>query len=203
MNKNFYHFTCRPNLDSILSQGFINLGKIPNEPGKNEIVQAVCLTTDPSPDGHGLPDGREISELESSFFSAFYKNSISGKLYSVDHTKFRIEISLNLNDVNLVKFDSYHGEELVQAAEVTAYFPTTHTKLIRDNEWAKVDSMLNEQPAKRKSATWWYYLAPIPVAKIQAISFRSNTDRTSYLRTPSVEYLQSLLHKEIMTRPKV
>lgn len=203
MNKTFYHFTCRPNLDSILSQGFINLGKVPNEPGKNEFTHAVCLTTDSSPEGHGLPDGREITELESSFLPAFYNDKNSGKLYSIDHTKFRIEISLALNDENLIKFDSYHGQRLIRAAELAAYFPTSHTNLVSDRDLLKVNSMLNEQPAKRKGATWWYYIAPFPVTKIQAISFRSNTDRTSYLRTPSVEYLQSLLHKEMVTRPKV
>jgi hypothetical protein len=56
-----YHFTALEYLDAIKAEGLIK-GEVPVSP--TELLNAVWLTTDPSPKGHGLIDGRLLTAQE-------------------------------------------------------------------------------------------------------------------------------------------
>lgn len=53
----FYHFTSRKSVPSILAEG-LNRGEAPLS--DTRVVQAVNLTTDPAPNGHGLDGGGRV-----------------------------------------------------------------------------------------------------------------------------------------------
>jgi hypothetical protein len=58
--KTFYHFTAKEYLDSICSFG-LSKGDVPLSPmGKG--LNAVWLTTDPQPHGHGVDRGSVLTE---------------------------------------------------------------------------------------------------------------------------------------------
>ena len=53
----YYHYTCREYLPNIAREGR-RRGEVPLT--KCKVIQAVWLTTDPNPEGHGLSDGDEV-----------------------------------------------------------------------------------------------------------------------------------------------
>lgn len=56
-----YHFTAAEYLDSIREHGLVR-GEVPIS--ATDLLNAVWLTTDRSPSGHGLTDGRELTDQE-------------------------------------------------------------------------------------------------------------------------------------------
>jgi hypothetical protein len=62
--KTFYHYTAFENLDSIKREG-LNRGEVPLNP--RDCLNAVWLTTDLDPSGHGLTEARELTNEEKLF----------------------------------------------------------------------------------------------------------------------------------------
>lgn len=60
-----YHYTATEYLDSILKDG-LTRGEVPISP--TEVLSGVWLTGDISPRGHGLTDGRPLTDREKAFF---------------------------------------------------------------------------------------------------------------------------------------
>lgn len=59
-----YHYTAYDLLDSILEEG-LRFGDLPISP-RRRVNGVVWLTTDRNPDGHGLPEGGELSKEQKS-----------------------------------------------------------------------------------------------------------------------------------------
>jgi len=57
----FYHFTCHEHLEAIMRQG-LSRGEVPIT--ARECKNAVWLTTDPNPDGHGLSVAGELTDSD-------------------------------------------------------------------------------------------------------------------------------------------
>lgn len=156
-----YHFTCRDNIEGIFRTGMIRPGKAVIPPTELSPDYAVCLTSDHNPDGHGLPDGREVSWEDANHLGCFSQNG--DKLFSVDFTKYRIKIAIPDGDSNLIYlpslFSSYPSQLL--AMEVAAHFPCT--VLSSQESILNGFHLLQTGQLKGKADTWWYYLGNIPL----------------------------------------
>jgi len=196
----FYHYTCRHNLDLILNDGLIKLGSMVNNLAQKDLAAAVSLTTDPRPEGHGLPDGRELTKAEANYLKSYYENK-DGRLFAADHTKFRLGIKIDEKDFYLKKADVIHDPLIIESLNVAGYLPVTDIKKLPDVEFKNLIYQLSTGAIEGKGGTWWYYFKEIPLKDIQEISFRSNTDRRFYHQC-TVGKIRELLQKELESRPK-
>lgn len=165
----FYHYTCRRNIEGIFSDGILRKGSVAINELLVDKFKAVNLTTDSSPEGHGLPDGREISNEEAVIFGGYSENE--GKKFCADHTKYRIEIELPVSQY-LVAAKQFHQSQplVLTALELKGYFPTkqdlTDAELLLSQVGIANGSIIG------KSDTWWYYFNEIPVRAFTCVSVR-------------------------------
>ena len=127
----------------------------------------ISLTSDPQPTGHGLPDGRQITSEQARHLPHFKQG---GAMYCHDHTAVRLTIELDPADPQLVRATDHHPSDHLLAMEIAAYNPT----------YAELPTALISNTLKDltngsllgKSSTWWYYMAPIPLARVVATEVR-------------------------------
>jgi hypothetical protein len=156
-----HHFTHRPGATGIFKSGRIEPGIAPAPSGPLRSF-GVNLTTDLAPDGHGLPDGRLITQAQAEHLGAF-TNSPEG-IRCVDHTKYRIAIDIPEEDPALVSFLALYGaqERFVLASDLSAHCPVETE--VSDRRLAELLALFKRQPVMKKSSTWWFYRgAAIPV----------------------------------------
>jgi hypothetical protein len=131
----FYHFTAEEYLASILEHGLIK-GELPIN--QRDVVNVVNLTSDKNPNGHGLTDGRALTEAEKLFLRQ------EGKHVSED-ARFPNKRAIRIT-VKLPK------------SSVKQWLPWARKKL--DHSW--LDTMVEAGGGLRKARTWWFSLQPIP-----------------------------------------
>jgi hypothetical protein len=171
--KNFYHYTSRVGIEGIMNSGTINLGRSPY--AQINSGRAVCLTTDTSPVGHGLPDGRVITMNEANTLGHY--SQINNVLHCLDFTKYRLKLSISDLDEKLFQASEVHSTAELIAMDVTAYFPTKIGRDLADEDFKSVLSDFEVGLKIRKSSTWWYYFSPIPreliceVATLSAVGY--------------------------------
>ena len=94
-----YHYTAKECLDAILREG-LTKGEAPISATHWET--AVNLTTDPSPDGHGLDaGGKVVSDDDSSFYRDAYGWNIPAGTRFANKKEVRITIKLPSSDRKL------------------------------------------------------------------------------------------------------
>lgn len=154
----FYHYTCRNNIEGIFRSGFIFPGKAVVNPNEVKQNYAVCLTSDESQSGHGLPDGREIWLKRAVELNVVQE--CEGEPFSANHTKYRIKITIPDNDPNLIYLPTLLAAwpDLLRIMQVTAYYPYTGLQSLQ-----KGLDLLETGRLKGKAHTWWYYLGAIPL----------------------------------------
>lgn len=162
-----YHYTCRKNIVEIFDTGLLRKGAVAINEFDVDKYKAVNLTTDTSPVGHGLPDGREISLNEAKCFGWYIEKN--GKKYCANHTRYRIEINLPDSEM-LVPAKQFHSASpvVLEALEIAGYFPTN--KNFTDAELLQGRRGLADGTFCGKSDTWWYYFAEIPVQTFSGVS---------------------------------
>lgn len=167
----FYHYTCGPNIKGIFETGFLRKGTVAINAFDIDKYKAVNLTTDPSPIGHGLPDGREISNDEATFLD--WHREKDGKNFCANHTKYRVEIILPDSAI-LVSARQFHSAQpaVLYALEIAGYFPTK--KDLTDDELFQGRSGLADGTFLGKADTWWYYFDEIPVQAFLSVSVRDH-----------------------------
>ena len=130
-----YHFTAEEYLDSILVSGLVR-GELPlNQP---EALNAISLTSDKSPSGHGLTDGQSLSEAEKSFFRQ------EGKQVP-DNARFPNKRAVRIT----VK---------VPKSSVKKWLPWARRRL--ESSW--LNTLIDIGGGYRKAKTWWFSPGAIP-----------------------------------------
>lgn len=141
-----YHFTCREHLPAIEAEG-LSKGEAPIS--SREWENAVNLTTDPRPMGHGLSRGEP---LEPEIIAAAIRQhgSAPANTHWPDKTAVRIKVKVSSRD----------------------------TKLKRWLPWARrratkqfLDSLHAAAGATGKEKTWWLYFGTIPPSSFVAVDF--------------------------------
>lgn len=176
-----YHYTHRPGATGIFKSGHIDPGVAP---GRDRPIQsfAVSLTSDVSGVGHGLPDGRAITQEQAHKLGAYTESELGIKC--VDHTKYRLAVEI-ADDPALVSFLDLYGndEAFVLATDMSAHSPTDiHVSTARIIELLQ---MFERDPKMRKSPTWWFYKGKLPVNWVVEVGIWSGVD---YLVTSPSEF---------------
>jgi hypothetical protein len=138
-----YHFTAREHLPAIQAQG-LSIGAVKIGIGTAQILNAVWLTSDPNPDGHGLSDGGPIPQEE--------------------REAYRKVIGIEPDEVL----------PNTRAARITVRILLTDRKLKRWSTWSnrKVEPHWRDALNKTgggKDATWFLYFGVIPPERFDAI----------------------------------
>lgn len=148
---------------------------------------AVSLTTDETSIGHGLPDGRKISDMEAEAL-VFYSID-NGEKRSPNLTKYRLKIEISEDDENLKRAKDCHSDKILSAMELTAYYPTKFPEHITDIEIEIVKAAFKNGVLTPKGSTWWYYFSDIPDTKILEIA---SLYEGRYLPMTRIEFYKTL-----------
>lgn len=191
-----YHFTCRGNIEGIFRDGTIRPGGVVISPYEVRPDYAVCLTSDTESAGQGLPDGREVTPEQAARLKTV--SVIGNRLFSVDHTKYRIKIQVPDNDANLLHVPTLLSEWplLLDAMEIGGYFPCSATQL-SNAELCAQRHLLQIGSLKGKSQSWWYYCGNIPVKWFIRIDVKA---REGVLLSNTPEQFQRLLAEQSRER---
>lgn len=179
-----YHYTCAANLKGILREGVILKSKILSNTKELVGGAAVCLTSDPLPDGHGLPDGTMYVE---DTVNIFLGNQYH-QLLSHNHMAFRLTITIPENEEKLVSAKRYYqnNPSLITGLELSAYF--TNKKEPTDTDLFRALVKLGDGTIARKANTWHYYFDDIPSVWINSVGVLKGD---SYLEE-SLEHAQEV-----------
>lgn len=164
-----YHYTSNIGMNGILNSGAIFKGSLPVDACTVRNEFAVSLTSDESPIGHGLPDGREISkQFAEKLGYCIYRND---KYYCVDHTQFRLEIHIRKDDENLIYLPDFLGgqSELLDVLEASGYHPTLSGQTDIGKTLFDTLSSIKSGHLGGKAKTWWIYTNEIPINWIQEV----------------------------------
>jgi hypothetical protein len=165
------HYTSGVNLKMIVREDRIKLGKILSNT-KTEIVSAVSLTDDMDPMGHGLTNGAAITGKQAR--DLVYATRNGNQYYSVDNTKYCVEVNIPDNDSCLIKaMDFYSNPEIIAALEIAGYFPHDKNPAIVDI--ATAVNNFNTLSWTRKGGTWRYYFGDIDLSLVEPVYVRANT----------------------------
>lgn len=159
--QNLYHFTTAIGLKGIFYSGkILATDTYANESLK---IKAVCLTTDMSPEGHGLPDGRELTEKQALVF-AHRCLTVKNQKYCLNHREFRLTISPDY--LNIVSANDFHRGNtfFIKVMAATAYYPHAETEEIEN--LTAVENNIRDPEFRGKSLTWRYCLQDIPLASL-------------------------------------
>lgn len=139
-----YHFTAIELLPNILASG-LSRGDVPT--GVRTGTNAVWLTTDPDPSGHGLSGGKVLSASD-----RWAYEQVSGR---------------PLPDVEIRELNK-------RAIRITVMIASVNRKLVHWPKWAKSRvepkfySVLNETGGN-KANSWYLFFGEIPAAKFRAV----------------------------------
>jgi len=162
-----YHYTSLPLVEGILlsdlSKGHLNTLR-------GIISPVVWLTTDPTAEGHGMPNGTET--LTDSHLDHLEKLQGGRPKNRRTHDKMKVRLTLDIPDSDmpqLQRFTDYcehepNGKWLAKWTGLSCYID------VATADDATLKSMMRRQATKEK--TWWISFLPISAASISAIELR-------------------------------
>lgn len=185
-----YHFSPRRNVEGIFSDKVIRKGQVATDTGPRPST-AVNLTSDPRPEGHGLPDGRQITEGQAIRLRWVAAPLENGKRFSVDFTKYRLAAEIPNGDARLVSAKQHHSSNplLLPALELSALFPV-HEPPISDMDLAEARRAVSRGELELKGSTWWYFFDDIPLAWVGEVAVK--TPGGSYFPMPTADFAERL-----------
>lgn len=166
-----YHFTTKLSLHSIITDGKV-LPNVVCAGSSSRNDPAVCLTSDTSPIGHGLPDGREVTPIEASRLQrCFFRND---RYFSHDHTFVRMTINIPYANEELVFVPTLFREcpEELFGLDVGGYLPCSTPHSASKQQIEMIGNLLKSGRLECKSKTWWYYFGEIPLHWVTEIGLR-------------------------------
>ncbi len=131
-----YHFTAPEYIEQIKAEG-LTRGDVPTSP--TEGINAVWLTRDRSPDGHGLSDGHVLTDQERDIMETIKGQRLSENVRFPNKRAYRIAIKIPRGDRALVFWPKWARKKL-------------------DADWYAALS----RAGGRKDRTWYLYFGTIP-----------------------------------------
>lgn len=208
--RRFFHYTGYTGAVGILGSGRINCGCTPFD-WKNKL--AVCLTTDKSPDGHGLTEGEVVRLNDPNFphVARSTKAPPGTTFVSCANLKnIRLTIEIEKTDPRLKSWakvekgfrqreKSPHEAEnedlLVLAFKHSASYPVG-TDHLPTEQLRKELILTREGRFPEKSDTWWFYWGAIPSEWITRVERRVAGDEYVTLEGDSLAALAELAELE-------
>ncbi len=148
----FYHYTSHEALESIMEQG-LNRGEAPLS--DRRVVNAVNLTTDPDPTGHGLDNaGHVVTEAEAATLATAGILVPAGTVF-IEKRAIRIKVKLGSGDTKLKQWRPWSRKHC---------------------EPGYADKLERAAGAGRKPRTWWLYFGTIPATEFLAVDILKPRD---------------------------
>lgn len=170
----FYHYTTRYAVDGIKSVLVLK-----GSPQGGLVSGAVSLTTDPTSNGHGLPDGRRTGPTT---LPQVQTQIINGVRHCFDHTECRVVLEIDQGDPDLVAFSTIVTDPReVWALDLAGWHPIDDLNLIIPQAQQTV-AKLKSGTLQRKSGTWWFYKANISIDRI--VAFETKDGLGQYVPMP-------------------
>ncbi len=184
-----YHYTCRNNIDLLVTTKVLKRGAIKGPAGELLENTAVSLTDDTDPRGHGLPDGRIVTAAQAEKLKGYWTD-LQGNLRCPDHTKYRMRFEFDTNDILLMSAADYYKSDLtvLHRLEETAYYPIE--KIVPPVETMRILAELAAGTIRRKGATWWYYFEDINLSSWIDLAVR--LDSGEWLPVEKQKFLDTL-----------
>ncbi len=195
-----FHFTSQHGACGIVASGTIRKGSLAT---MSRVVcrdAMVSLTSEPFPDGLGLPNGQELTKEQADNLIAKGGNVLqdihSKKLYTVDHTKFRLRIFCE--EIPVISYKDFYRDDplLLHSLAIASHFTAgdfdAPSNLQRLKMLAK-DHKLSE----RIASTCYYAAIEIPIHHVIAIGTR---DKNNQYCEISVKDFRKLVHEEEKAR---
>jgi hypothetical protein len=139
-----YHYTAVERLDSIRKHG-LTRGEVPLTP--QDCLNAVWLTTDRNPSGHGLCHARELTREEKLFFGRDPNKSV----WFPNKRAVRITVRLDSSDRKLKHWPRWAKQRL-------------------SPQWYQA----LDRAGGGKSKTWWLYFGVIPPEWFSSVDILSS-----------------------------
>jgi len=141
-----YHFTSRANLDSIMAHG-LNRGEAPLS--DTRVLQAVNLTSDSSPHGHGLDGGGDIvTAAQSARYLRDFGWVIPAGTVIADKREVRLTVKIRSSDPKLKRWLPW---------------------AMRHCEPGYPERLANAAGGMAKAETWWLYFGTVLPSAISSI----------------------------------
>lgn len=166
-----FHFTTKNALHHIISDREILPRAVCVGSASGSCI-AVCLTSDSNPNGHGLPDGREVNLDEGDPRQGVYLRD--GKYFSLDHTLVRLKINIPVTNEKLVYVPPLFDKcpEMLFKLDIGGYLPCTLLESASKDQLMTIVESFRSGCLERKSQYWWYYFGEIPFTWVTEIGFR-------------------------------
>jgi hypothetical protein len=171
----FYHYTTLHGATYIALSGKIFKGRGTLANGsKIEPKLGVNLTTSPSCIGHGLPMGQKLSP------DLFNKVPLTAGILQnpddptdmklLDHSEFRLEVELDIQDSKLQSAKSYYANnlKLLQNLALTGHDPLLDCR--PELEQVMCRAAFFRGDLEDMSRNWYYYFDEIPTSNIKSVS---------------------------------
>lgn len=136
-----YHYTAKEYLPLILAEG-LTRGDVPTSP--TEGMNAVWLTSDSAADGHGLTDGRELTDREKQMAGIAPTQSARFP----NKRAIRLQVRIPQGDRNLMVWSKWARKRL-------------------NPDWYRI----LDEAGGGKSQSWYLYWGTVPPAWIAGIRF--------------------------------
>jgi hypothetical protein len=156
-----YHYTTAYALGHIKSDKKILTGQMADTNGNIRTDWAVSLTSDPSPEGHGLPDGRELSDAQAKVLKSAIRRG--AKHYAIDGTAYRLTMPFSADHPNVIHAPVYYKEadpRIFLGIQISAYYPVD-TELTDE----MIENALHNFQTEKwipKGPSWYYHGGIIP-----------------------------------------
>lgn len=149
-----YHYTAREYLGNIARTGLCR-GEVPVTPHAADCLNAVWLTTDPSPSGHGLTDGRPLTEAEKRSLGA----PLDAPLRFPNKRAIQFRVIIPTSDRRLIHWPKWGKGRLTQ-------------------EWYNT----LDRTGGGKSRSWWLYWGTIAPSMLQATDLETGAPLMGWLQ---------------------
>lgn len=208
--RRFFHYTGYTAAAGILGLGRINCGITPFA-GDEKL--AVCLTTDRSPDGHGLPEGQRVYIGDPNFPHVAERAKApfgTPFIASPNLKNVRLTVEISKSDPKLKNWDyfeksfrrkqkgkmsEYHQEIAILGFKHSASYPVG-TFHLTNSQLRDELILLQNGRFPDKSSTWWFHVGAVPVDAITNVERRMSGDEYIRIEGDVMQQLSELATPE-------
>lgn len=116
--------------------------------------------------------GERLIEQQAANFKDVRRSD--GELFSVDFTRYRIDLDLPADDPCLVSAQDFHRDEMqvLLGLQVAALHPPGAE--ISKSMWDSTMLAMESGTVVSKAAAWWYYMGEIPLTRVVGAAVKNS-----------------------------